>query len=378
MADKQTPNVNFMLDFLLPHYEDQAKQDQRNYYSSNKYNDYVKYVETGIKDLKNLDYVEYANNDTKSSGIFNENGKLDRTDIANLRKDLRETQSVIWSAVISFEEKFGKKWCSNYEQAQYILQSELPKFFKNAGLKPENMEWFAGLHENTDNRHIHLIFFEKEPIRNVKGKKKFSIGKLPLNAMEKFKAEIELYYQKSKYRRNSTFSSHLPKGMELVSYRTNNEPTGCADIFFQSPNTYLCNIYVYNQNRGIGIGTVLDKLIKYVSKDHSQKIVGAYMPYNSTTDFVDVDTTKKDVDQLARVFYYNNGYSIINHEDFLNDGKNFLSITEEDFYCKDIAQDYIADDIVYCNFANEVPLLPFTKLDRLYIHNNSQDIVANL
>ncbi len=192
MADNKTPNVNFMLDFLLPHYEDQAKQDQRNYYSSNKYNDYVKYVETGIKDLKNLDYVEYANNDTKSSGIFNENGKLDRTEISSLRKDLRETQSVIWSAVISFEEKFGKKWCSNYEQAQNILQKELPKFFKNAGLKPENMEWFAGLHENTDNRHIHLIFFEKKPLRNVKGKKAFSIGKLPLNAMDRFKAEIEL------------------------------------------------------------------------------------------------------------------------------------------------------------------------------------------
>lgn len=192
MVDKQTPNVNFMLDFLLPKYEDKFKQDQRNYYSSNKYNDYVKYVETGIKDLKNLDYVEYANNDTKSSGIFDEYGKLDRTDIANLRKDLRETQSVIWSAVISFEERFGKKWCSNFKQAQNILRTELPKFFKNAGLKPENMEWFAGLHENTDNRHIHLVFFEKEPLRNVKGKKSFSIGKLPLNAMDMFKAEIEL------------------------------------------------------------------------------------------------------------------------------------------------------------------------------------------
>lgn len=54
------------------------------------------------------------------------------------------------------------------------------------------MEWFAGLHENTDNRHIHLVFFEKEPIRNVKGKKAFSIGKLPLNAMDMFKVEIEL------------------------------------------------------------------------------------------------------------------------------------------------------------------------------------------
>ena len=38
---KAVPNVNFMLNYYLPHYEDEAKQDERNYYSSRKYNDYV-------------------------------------------------------------------------------------------------------------------------------------------------------------------------------------------------------------------------------------------------------------------------------------------------------------------------------------------------
>lgn len=45
------------------------------------------------------------------------------------------------------------------------MQSELPKFFKSAGLNPDNIEWFAGLHENTDNRHIHLISFVNKKLR---------------------------------------------------------------------------------------------------------------------------------------------------------------------------------------------------------------------
>lgn len=189
---KILPNVTFMLEYFLPNYKDSKMQDKRQYYSSNKYNDYIKYVSTGIGDLKNIDFVEYANNKTKSSGIFNQNGKLKGNQIAGIRKQLRETKSIIWSAVVSFEENFGLKWCNNFEQAQNILQSELPKFFKKAGLKADNMEWFAGLHENTDNRHIHLVFFEKESIRIKNNKKCFSIGKLSNKAITEFKANIEL------------------------------------------------------------------------------------------------------------------------------------------------------------------------------------------
>ena len=188
VENEEKPNVVLMMEYYLLHYKDMKQQDKRNYYSSNKFSDYVKYVDTGIKDLRNIDYVEYANNDTKSSGLFNQNGKMTKKQIANLRKNLRETESVIWSGVISFEEEFGKLWCNNYEQAMHILQNELPKFFKKSNFNPDNMEWFAGLHENTDNRHIHFVFFEKKPIRiREKGKKAYSIGLLPYLSMERFK-----------------------------------------------------------------------------------------------------------------------------------------------------------------------------------------------
>lgn len=117
---------------------------------------------------------------------------MNKEQIADFRKDLRETKSVIWSGIISFEENFGKKWCGCYEQAYELVKNELPKYFKRAGLNSDNIEWFAGLHENTDNRHIHLLFFEKEPQRMKNKEKHFSRGYISNNAMDFLKANIEL------------------------------------------------------------------------------------------------------------------------------------------------------------------------------------------
>lgn len=192
MADNQTPNVNFFLNFYGPNNSTDFYKEKRKYYSSNKAKDYINYIQTGIEEFK--DYVEYANNKEKSSGIFNQNGLLSDKDKKQLREQLRETKSVIWDGLITFEENFGKTWCNSYEQAYELVKSELPKFFKRAGLNPENMIWYAGLHENTDNRHIHLSFFEKEPVRlrPRKDEKVFSNGKLSKTAILEFKAHLEL------------------------------------------------------------------------------------------------------------------------------------------------------------------------------------------
>ena len=90
--------------------------------------------------------------------MFNQNGFMDAKQKQALRSDLRATKSVIWDG-ISPPRKIRQVVRGHYEQAYELLKTELPKFFKRAGLDPNNMEWFAGLHENTDNRHIHICFF---------------------------------------------------------------------------------------------------------------------------------------------------------------------------------------------------------------------------
>lgn len=199
------PNVNFFLNYVLsmndPHIDNDYQEkyeDERAFYSCNQDDDYVKYVEKGSKEK--IDYVSYSGNNEKSSGVFNENGLMDEKAIKELRNKLRTTESPIWHGVISFTEDFGNKNCYKFEQAYKLLKYQLPRFFKSAKLNPTNITWYAGLHENTDNQHIHICFFETTPLRYKRNYEtlQHSKGRIPLEAINDFKIEIEKFLVNSK------------------------------------------------------------------------------------------------------------------------------------------------------------------------------------
>ena len=168
------------------------KINQRLFYSCNnkKYN-YVNYIQSGSK--KSIDYVSYSGNREKSHGIFDADGLLSKKQCSALKSKLRKTESVIWHGFISFSEEFGQNYCNNYETAQKMMKLEFPRFLTAAGLNPDNVIWYAGLHENTDNLHIHFSFFEKQPTkyRAHRSGLHFSNGKLPYISIEKFKLSAE-------------------------------------------------------------------------------------------------------------------------------------------------------------------------------------------
>lgn len=157
-----------------------AKEIQRrDFLSCNGSYNYLSYVDTGAENKLPKDYAEYVGNNEKSCGVFTKDGLLSDKQKRYLRNQLRETKSCIWDCVISFREEFGNEYCRDYEQAYKFLVKELPKFFKRAGLDKDNIVWYAGLHENTENKHIHISFFEKEPKFYANGGKlKFHSGKI--------------------------------------------------------------------------------------------------------------------------------------------------------------------------------------------------------
>jgi hypothetical protein len=182
-----TPNVLVRIKYY------EAGSSDRSFYASGKKDDYVGYVDKGIKSDKTQDYMDYTGNPEKSSGVFSKNGILSAEDKKALRKELRETKSCIWDCVISFEEKYGKKNVYDWKQAYEILCKTLPSYFKSVGLDPDKTAWYAGLHTNTDNRHIHLSFFQREPtVYDKKAKAyRFRKGKMPMDKTARFKMAIE-------------------------------------------------------------------------------------------------------------------------------------------------------------------------------------------
>ena len=169
---------------------------RRAFYASGQTEDYLRYIDKGGK-ADYADYLDYADNKEKSAGVFDKDGALTPAQKKELRKTLKTTDSVIWDMVVSFEEGYGKSHLKDNDDARELLNALLNRFFKKAGLNPQNMTWFAGLHTNTDNRHIHISFWENAPVftrQQDREHKHFHGGKLRQSGIDDFKIAIENHY----------------------------------------------------------------------------------------------------------------------------------------------------------------------------------------
>ena len=233
-----SPNV-----LIRVHYYEKSS-DGRDFYSSMKKDDYVNYIDKGMRQTTSWpkDYVEYADNKEKSSGIFSANGLIPAKEKKELREKLRKTDSTIWDCVISFKEEYGKANCNNPEDAQNLLSKLLPSFFKSVGLDPKKTTWYAGLHQNTDNRHIHLSFFQDEPNiydRKTKGRK-YRKGKLPLSKVNDLKIAIERNYLSPIEGAKRVRNLAIEETHRIVSkdYAKNKDSIGilCKEIYEKLPD----------------------------------------------------------------------------------------------------------------------------------------------
>lgn len=188
-----------------------SKMKKRAFYSSNRKDgdDYMKYIDKGAKAGEVYDYMAYAGNEEKSSGVFGKDGLLSENQKKQIRRMLRNTKSVVWDMLISFKEDYGNEHIKSYLDALEVIKQNLPKFFRYNGMQYDNIVWFAGLHENTDNKHIHISFFEKEARMGRQNKQGlfYHSGKMKKYSIESLKVAIEEQvngneYFLGSYRRN--------------------------------------------------------------------------------------------------------------------------------------------------------------------------------
>lgn len=190
------PNIIVKLHYYPSHASDNKYSKRRDFYSSDKTDDYMRYIDKGGK-AESIDYVNYVGNEEKSFGVFGRDGLLSKEQKKAIRQKIKTTESVIWDMVISFKEDYGKRHVKGFDEAKDLLCSQLNRFFKRAGLNPTNVTWYAGLHSNTDNRHIHLSFFENEPLQTRqldRSKMYYHNGNVSQRAIDGFKVAIEQHF----------------------------------------------------------------------------------------------------------------------------------------------------------------------------------------
>lgn len=117
--------------------------------------EYLKRVEE-LKNIKN-----------QTSGLWSEKGLVDEKrleEIKNNLLNLRGEEQFVWDTVISFETAFVEKHkLYSPELIQEVLKTRLYLLFHSKGMPFHSMEYFFSYHKNTDNAHVHLLLFEKEP-----------------------------------------------------------------------------------------------------------------------------------------------------------------------------------------------------------------------
>lgn len=224
------------------------KINKRNYYSSNAgENDFLKYIDDGIKRGNGFDYMDYMTSHDESSGVFCKDGLMTAEQKKEVRNLLRKTKSVIWDALLSFSEDYGKEKIKSWQDAMEIVKQNLPKFLKENGLDENNVIWFAGLHRNTDNLHIHISFFELEPTFNRANKKGefYHYGPMKQTSINNMKVNVEEYMNGSKYffesyRRNLVSGTEAElKGLNPLDDTHKKIKKKLAELFHKMPKGKL-------------------------------------------------------------------------------------------------------------------------------------------
>ncbi|WP_342274865.1 relaxase MobL [Spiroplasma endosymbiont of Cantharis lateralis] len=117
--------------------------------------------------LKKLE--EYKIIKKQSSGIWSKDGIVDDERLKEIKNNLLKIdgdKQFIWDTVISFSDIFCEKYnIYNSETIYNTLKERIDMLFWSKNVNPDKMEWFFSFHSNTDNPHVHLLFFEKESTR---------------------------------------------------------------------------------------------------------------------------------------------------------------------------------------------------------------------
>ncbi len=168
------PKALFNIAFTQPNPPSYLKGKDREKYEARRkfYNltseyNFFTYALDNKKVVKNKDAEHYFTREGTNGGLFDMNGVLSDEQVAELKEELAKTESIIWHGFISFEEQYNEVF-DVQENAVKFLKQTFNVFLERTHLKPKNVRLYASLHDDTDNRHIHFAFFEKQPLRRDK------------------------------------------------------------------------------------------------------------------------------------------------------------------------------------------------------------------
>lgn len=138
-------------------------QARRSFYNLTAQYNFFSYVLNGKKIARNANAEEYYTRGGANGGLFNLDGAMSEEQVADMKKRLASSKSVIWHGFISFDEETSRGF-QTQENAVKFMRQTFGAFLERTHLNPKNIELYAALHlDKEHHHHIHFAFFEREP-----------------------------------------------------------------------------------------------------------------------------------------------------------------------------------------------------------------------
>ena len=267
---------------------------------------------------------------------------------ANPKQEIKNMEidntGFVWNFVISFPPDFALNNGLITKSDYYELSKNImPSLITDMGLKLDNAKWYACLHRNTDNPHLHIIVFEKNKTINK--------GFVPNSTIYNLKSNIASYLINNTefYKlRDKTFSS-ITGAINLNDLNKVKNQKLFSEKYRKELNNRLLNLYKnlpsvgrlqYNSKRLDEYRSELKEIINFILLHDSTK-------YNYANYLKLLEQHQKELNELygltkenkARKYYndqLNRLYSKIGNEilqnfkiyqslDLINREKLFLS-----------------------------------------------------
>lgn len=257
---------------------------------------------------------------------------------ANPKKELKndikiDENGFVWNLVVSFPFDFAvKNGLITKSDFSDLTKNIMPSLITDMGLKLDNTVWYACLHRNTKNPHMHILLYEK--------KKTATTGFINQSAIKNLKSNIANYLVDNTkfYELRDKEFSNITGAIDLKELAKVKSQKLYSDSFRKGLNTRLLSLYSklpkqgrlqYNSKNMEPYKEELDSIIKYILMHDSVKYNYAnYLKLLETHQKELTDMYGMTIDNKNRKYYndqLNRLYSKIGNE-ILSSYKKYQSM----------------------------------------------------
>lgn len=109
-------------------------------------------------------HVKYAHERPGSHGLFTQEQQLPNLQI--VKQELENHEGVVWRMILSLKEEDAQRLSmTQREHWEDKLRASMPDVAAKMGVAQSNLKWVAAFHAEQGHPHVHVVMWEKDPVR---------------------------------------------------------------------------------------------------------------------------------------------------------------------------------------------------------------------